>query len=170
MAEDKQNNKPGEYSNFLVYLKLEPYLAQWVSHEHGLPIRFPRGSIENDIIELGLKIRDDDNDEEVDLPGEGKYPVVLPFFKHKDVRYYNYLSDSSKEHLIHCLKIRFAIALWNDLYKFGNIGIQKQDLIYVWMDAHDIDDTETNWLVISKIYTRKRKAYQQQKRRRKDSS
>jgi hypothetical protein len=38
------------------------------------------------------------------------------------------------------------------------------------MDAHDIDDTETNWLVISKIYTRKRKAYQQQKRRRKDSS
>ena len=168
MAEDKKSNKPGDFSNFMVYLKLEPYLAQWVAHEHGFPIRFPRGSIENDIIELGLKIRGDD--EPVDLPGEGKYAVVLPYYKHKDVMYYNHLSESSKEHLIHCLKIRFAIALWNDLFKFGNIGKQKQDLIYAWMDAHDIDDTETNWLVISKIYTRKRKAYQQQKRRRKDSS
>jgi hypothetical protein len=83
--------------------------------------------------------------------------------------YYNHLSESSKEHLIHCLKIRFAIALWNDLFKFGNIGKQKQDLIYAWMDAHDIEDTETNWNAISKIYARKRKSYFQQKRRRDNS-
>ncbi len=166
MAEEKQKNKPGDFSNFMVYVKMEPYLAQWVAHEHGIPIRFPRGSIENDIIELGLKIRGDD--EPVDLPGEGKYAVVLPFYKHKDVMYYNHLSESSKDQLVHCLKVRFAIALWNDLYRFGHIGKKKEDLIYAWMDAHDIDDTETNWLVISKIYSRKRRAYQQQKRREKD--
>ena len=168
MADEKQKNKPGDYSNFMAYLKLEPYLAQWVAHEHGFPIRFPRGSIENDIIELGLKIRDPEK-EPVDLPGEGKYPVVLPFFKFKDVMTYNHLSDSSKDELVHCLKVRFAIALWNDLFKFGHIGKQKQDLIYAWMDAHDIDDTETNWNAISKIYARKRKSYNQQKRRRDDS-
>ena len=168
MAEDNPKPRPGDYSNFLVYVRMEQYLAQWAAHEHGLPIRFPRGAIENEIIELGLKIRGEDDD--LDLPEEGKYPVVLPFFKYKDVRYYNYLSESSKDELVHCLKIRFTISLWNDLYRFGNIGKQKQDLIYAWMDAHDIDDTETNWLVISKIYTRKRKAYQQQQRRQKDTS
>ena len=163
MADEKQKNKPGDYSNFMAYLKLEPYLAQWVAHEHGFPIRFPRGSIENDIIELGLKIRGDD--EPVDLPGEGMYPVVIPFYKYKDVMTYNHLSESSKDQLIHCLKVRFAIALWNDLFKFGHIGKQRQDLIYAWMDAHDIDDTETNWNTISKIYTRKREAYRKQKQR-----
>lgn len=167
MADEKQKNKPGDYSNFMTYLKLEPYIAQWVAHEHGFPIKFPRGSIENDIIELGLKIREDD--EPLDLPGEGKYPVVIPFFKYKDVMKFNYLSNSSKDQLIHCLKVRFTIALWNDLFKFGHIGKQKQDLIYAWMDAHGIDDTETNWNVVSKIYARKRKAYQRQKEREMDS-
>lgn len=152
------------YSNFLVYLKLEPYLAQWLANKHGqFPVRFPKGSIENDIIELGL--RPLGQDESPDLPGEDKYPIVLPFFRYKDVRFNNYLPQSAKSELIHCLKVQFAIELWKDLNKFGYIGKQKQDLIYAWIDAHDIDDTEANWNAIAKIYARKREAHRRQRKR-----
>ena len=143
---------------------MEPYLAQWLAHKFGpYPIRFPKGSIENDIIELGLKPLPEGASP--DLPGEGKYPIVLPFFRYKDVRFHNYLPQSAKSELIHNLKVCFAIELWKDLNKFGYIGKQKQDLIWTWMETHGIEDTETNFNAILKIYARKRDAFRKQLKR-----
>ena len=162
----KQDNTE-EPTYFVTYIKLEPYLAQWLVHEHGeFPLRFPRGSVENEIIELGL--RPMGKKDPPDIPGEGKYPIEIPFFKFRETRNNNYLSPKAKRQLVSCLKTRFSIALWTDLYRFGNIGKQKQDLIYIWMDTHDIDDTETNWLAISKIYSRKQDAYRKRKKSEED--
>ena len=142
----------------IIYLKLDPYLAQWLSNEHGgTPIVFPKNSAENDVLELGL-IRKP-------LlaiapgPGENRVPIVVPYFKNKDVRKCNFLPASGRRSLARCIRSRFVITLWNDLYKFGNIGKRKQDLIWTWMEAHGIEANETNFNTIVKIYKRKRDVY-----------
>lgn len=141
----------------VIYLRLDPYLAQWLIHEHGDPVVFPKNSAENDVLELGL-IR------KPFLactpgPGENRVPIVVPYFKNKDVRKYNYLDAAGRRSLAKCIRSRFVISLWNDLYKFGHIGRQKQDLIWTWMEAHGIEASETNFNTIFKIYKRKRDVY-----------
>ena len=83
----------------------------------------------------------------------------MPFFKSKDVRGKKYLPLAARNTLKRCIRNRFVIQLWSDLFRFGYIGKQKQDLIWAWMDAHGIEATETNWNTIAKIYDRKRRAY-----------
>ena len=147
-------------SDYIIYLRLDPYLAQWLKHEHGEPVEFPKNSTENDVLELGLIQKP--LLAFVPGPGENRVAIALPFFKNKDVRKCHYLPASGRRSLARCIRSRFVIALWNDLYKFGNIGKRKQDLIWTWMEAHGIEPTDTNWNTIAKIYMRKRSVYRKQ--------
>lgn len=148
-------------SDIVIYLKLDPYLAQWLTHEHGgNPVVFPKNSAENDILELGLTLKPylaAPNE-----PGIDKVPISVPYFKSKDVRSYNYLPPKGRRALARCIRTRFVISMWNDLFKFGNIGKRKQDIIWTWMEAHGIEATDTNWNTIAKIYMRKRSVYRKQ--------
>ena len=90
---------------------------------------------------------------------------VFPCFKHKNIRYNTYLSAASRRVLALCIRKRFSIELWNDLFKFGNIGKRKQDIIWAWMETHGIEMNDTNWNTIAKIYMRKRNVYRQTLRR-----
>lgn len=149
-------------SDIVIYLKLEPYLAQWLKHEHGEnPVVFPKNSAENDILELSLTLKP--YLAIPNQPGDDKVPISVPYFKSKDVRSYNYLPPGGRRALARCIRTRFVIALWNDLYKFGNIGKRKQDIIWAWMEAHGIESNDTNWNTIAKIYMRKRSVYRKQK-------
>ena len=148
-------------SEIIIYLKLDPYLAQWLAHEHGgNVVEFPK---ENDILELGLMRPP--YFASANEPGKDKVPIGVPWFKSKNVRFNNYLSARSRRALAQCIRTRFVVALWKDLYKFGYIGKRKQDLIWAWMETHGIEATETNWNTIAKIYLRKRNVYREQKRR-----
>ena len=151
-------------SGIFIYIKLEPWLAQWVMNEQGgNPIHFSRKSTEHNILEtflIHLPYGTTPN-----LPGENTVPIELPHFKHKDVRVYNYLPRKAQNALKRCIRNRFVIDLWQDLHQFGYIGKRKQDLIYAWMAAHGISATETNFFALQKIYQRKRQAYLQQKYR-----
>ena len=141
----------------MIYLKLEPYIAQWLVHEHGNPVEFPRNSAENDVIELALTTLPDGT--APNLPSEGTVAIKIPTFKYKDVRDNNYLPQKGQNSLRACIRARFSLQLWKELQKFGYIGEQKQDLIYAWMQAHGIEPDETNFNTIAKIYMRKRNAY-----------
>ena len=241
--ENKTQPQTEQREIFYSYLKMDPYLAQWLIFKHGgEPIEFQKNSIENDIIGMGLTtppkpkkkkkkkekaeepeatdavektvktvtdrgtegtieteesagtenpVKTEGAEESVeteaseetakpeetkesneteddmlkrpdDLPGKGKVAIVLPYFKYKDIRFYNFLPISARDSLVQCLRARFAVELWKDLYKFGYIGKQKKDLIYAWMASHGIEDTETNFLAISKMYYRKRDAFRKQ--------
>ena len=145
-------------SEIVIHLQLEPYLAQWLINAHdSLPVEFPRNSAENDILEIYL-IRTPPFPASNE-PGENTVPIAVPFFKSKDVRGKKYLPLAARNTLKRCIRNRFVIQLWSDLFRFGYIGKQKQDLIWAWMDAHGIEATETNWNTIAKIYDRKRRAY-----------
>lgn len=154
-------------SEEVIYLKLETYLAQWVVHEYGTPVAFPKNSYENDLLELSLTVRPKNGTAEEETT-EGKVPISLPYFKNKDVRYNNYLPKEGQRAMQKCIRSRFIVSLWQDLHKFGNIGKQKQDLIYAWMAAHGIEATERNWNTLAKIYQRRQDAYRknQKKQRR----
>jgi len=159
MEEDQQTR---EYvSDFVIYLKVEPYLAQWLYNHYGNPVVFPKNSTENDIIELGLVTKKiaKKEEEEPDLPGEGKIAISLPYFKFTEVRNRFHLLKKSKESLLVCIRARFALELWTELFKFRNRKEMKQEIIWVWMEKHGIDMTESNWNVIAKIFDRKKSVY-----------
>lgn len=152
-----------QMSDIVIYLRLDTYLAQWLTHEHGgHPVVFPKNSVEHNILETFLTTRPPFGAQVG--PGENRVAIQLPYLKNKNVRYSNFLPHSARRSLANSIRNRFIIALWNDLYRFGNIGRRKQDLIWAWMEAHGIDATETNWNTIAKIYKRKRDAYQRQQK------
>ena len=155
-------------SDIRVYVKLDSYLAEWLVHEHGgTPVVFPKNSYENDVLEMSLTLRP--KEMEGDGPGEGKIPIVVPYFKKKDVRSYNYLPRNGQLAIQKSIRQRFVIQLWRDLHKFGNIGKQRKELIYAWMEAHGITPSDTNWNTLAKIYQRRQDVYRKQRKMAKNS-
>lgn len=145
-------------SNYYIYIKLDPYLAQWFIHENGgtTPVCLKKGSQEHDLLKLFLEKAPESH---YHFQQADEVAIALPYFKNKDPRNYNYLPKRAMDALKDCIRTRFTIQLWEDLHTFGNIGKRNDNLIYAWMHKNGIEDTETNWNAISKIYYRKRKVY-----------
>ena len=148
----------------LLYLRLQPWLKQWLVNEQGEePVKFLRNSTENDILQIYLKAMP--KDATPDKPDKDTVAIVLPQFKKKDTRVYNYLDRHGKALLRNCIRSRMILAMWNDLSQFGNIGKQTQDLIWAWMETNGIELNETNFCALQKIYQRRRNAYLKKKYR-----
>lgn len=147
---------------YTIFIHLEPYLAQWLQHESGgeYPIRIKRGSAESDILECYLRAQPKDEDYIPQVKAEeGQVEIVLPCFKRKDIRTYNYLPPRAAVSLQECIRNRFRVALWKDLYTIGNVVMRTDITISRWMTAHGIQDDDRNWNTIAKILQRKRAIY-----------
>lgn len=146
-------------SQLSIYLKLEPYVAQWFVHEMGgEPVQLPKRSSESDIIEYFLKPKPTDAGE--NLKEAGDIEISIPTYKHKDTSYFNYMPPKAKAALARCITVRFRVQLWQDLHKLHNPEFCcLTELIYAWMEKHGIDCTEQNWEAIRQFYFRKRKIY-----------
>ena len=147
---------------YSVFITLEPYLAQWLIHECGgeTPIRMKRGSAEADILELWLSKPPKDPEWSPQLtPLPGQVEVILPYFNNKNIRYNYYLSPRGEVCLHACIKNRFRVQLWKDLYTIGNVTKRNDIAISEWMEAHGIEVNDTNWNTIAKILQRKRAIY-----------
>lgn len=153
----------------LVYIPLEPYLAQWFIHHHGgmSPVQLRRGSSDSDILEVFLTRRPADAVPERDT--SGMVPVIIPSFRFKPAEYYNYLPPAAVDAFVRNVRTQFDVEMWSDLYRFGHIGKRKDHLIYAWMESHGIEATETNWNAIAKRYQRKRKWTIENRRKGKNS-
>jgi hypothetical protein len=144
---------------FYLYVNIDPYLAQWFIHECGgeTPVKLIRGSIE--YIWLETFLRCTPKDEKPRLANENTLTILLPNFRSKDTRYYNYLSEDAEKIFVSIIRNRFDICMWNELHRFGNLVTRLDGIIYSFMDYHGIEHTETNWNAISKRYQRKRNIY-----------
>ena len=154
-------NKDDLDKKFFIYLNLEPYLAQWFIHDCGgtQPIVLRKNSVERRILATYLlKLPPGARP---NLKENSNVEIVLPEYKAKPPKSYNYLPRRAKEELKRCIRNRFVIQLWNDLHYHGYIGRRRDNLIYAWMEAHGIELTETNWNTIAKIYIRQYKNYLQ---------
>ena len=147
---------------FTVFITLEPYLAQWLTHESGgsTPITIKRGSAEADLLEMFLSKQPTDPDYRPQLrPLPGQVEILLPAFKHKDTRIYNYLPPRGEISLHACIRNRFKVMLWKELHTIGNV-VQRTDMaISDWMEAHGIEVDDKNWNTVAKILQRNRAVY-----------
>ena len=147
---------------YTIFLSLEPYLAQWLAHQcvGSHPITLKRGSAECDILQLHLQLQPKDRDYIPQVkPLPGQVEIVLPFFKHKDIRSYNFLPTKGQRALHECIRNRFLVALWKDIQTIGNITRRTDKTIEQWMIENGIEPDDRNWNTIAKILQRKRAVY-----------
>ena len=83
-------------SQFVIYLKLKPYLAEWLVHSLGVPVCFPHCSNENAIIRTFLQKQPLGK---VEKQTDGMVAIVIPDSKAKPVSTYNYLGEHGKKAL-----------------------------------------------------------------------
>ncbi len=152
-------------SKYCIYLKLEPYLAQWFVHRHGgsLPVELRRGAPERDLLQLFLAKTPEGQLPE--LPEPDSVAIALPYFRDKDPRVYNHLPDQARAALAENIRVQFDVELWRDIHTFGNINRQQKTLLYAWMEAHGIECSGSNWDTIAKKYQRKRKCMSRKKQK-----
>lgn len=147
-------------SQFLLYLKIEPYLAQWLINEAGgNPVKLRRGSSESDILERFLTTGATGRTGEIS-PSEANVSIFLPTFRDKDPRYYNYLPPRARKSLERNIYVRFRCQLWKELHTLANVDCPIGELVWAWMESHGIEDDPKNWETIRQMYYRQRKVYQ----------
>lgn len=139
----------------LLYLTLDEYLAQWLIHtSESVPVRFPKGSVENRL--LSVFLTKPPRDSAPDMPGPGKVPIELPVIKGLNPLSNYHLPNHARHQLVEMIRNRFDVQLFDDLHQFDNYGQRLDNLIYAWMENHGIDNTERNWNAIAKTYQRLR--------------
>lgn len=125
---------------FLLYLRLEPYLAQWFNNEYNYasPIFLKKGSSEADILETFIATQRDGRKGEV-RPDQANVVIALPSFRDKPPRHYNYLPPRGRAALERNIYVRFRVMLWKDLQSIEHVECPLTDRIYAWMEQHGID-------------------------------
>lgn len=142
-------------SSFVIYLKLEKYLSEWLTNSLGDPVRFPVQSNENAIIRRFLQKQPIDKQPETMSPGLTR--VVIPESKAKPTATYNYFGPHAKLALIEAIEDLFRQNMWAELGTMfdGTVGLNKT--IAAWCEMHGIDDDHTE--AVRQKYYRIRKSY-----------
>lgn len=143
-------------SKFVIYIKLEKYISEWLTHSLGYPVRFPNGSNENAVIRAF--IQQTPKGETPKTAAEGMTPIYIPDSKAKPPESYNYMTDSGKKAVREAIHDLFTRNLWNELRPIDSIkGVGVNTRIAAWCEMHGIglDRVET----VRQKYYRIRDAY-----------
>lgn len=143
-------------SQFVIYIKLEKYISEWLTHSLGYPVRFPNGSNENAVIRAF--IQQTPKGETPETAAEGMTPIYIPDSKAKPPEGYNYMTDSGKKAVREAIIDLFTRNLWNELRPIDSIkGVGVNTRIAAWCEMHGIglDRVET----VRQKYYRIREAY-----------
>ena len=169
--------------NYHLYLTMPDYLAQWYAHEcrrnhqaagdtFSAPVyRYPeqvhpvRGSVESDILETFLTKQP--GPKPVDFKEGANLVLVIPSFRHRDPEIYNYLPPESRRYLNETIRRRFKCALFDDIHRLEVKSTLKNLAIEAWMERHGIENTETNFFAVLKVYDRACAVYRVSESRRK---
>lgn len=143
-------------SKFVIYLDVEPYMKQWLTHAYGDPVVFPASSSENAVIRrLTTKRPSNDVPEQ---PSDRAVAISIPSCKYKSPETYNYLTPFGKQALSESLDDLFRINMWQDLGDLSDTSCTKMSAFRAWCQMHgiDIDYAET----IRMKWYRMRRAHQ----------
>lgn len=142
-------------SSIVFYLRLEPYLRQWLVHSLGDPVVFPAQSNENVVIRRFLRKRPEDIRPE--LAADGLTAICIPDSKAKPPQYYNYLGKKAKAAVKETIEDLFRTNLWNEISDLTrrNCGLNKT--IAAWCEMHGIDDDYSE--TVRQKYYRMRDSY-----------
>lgn len=124
-------------SSYNTYIRLQPFVAEFLKYSLGDPIVFPPQSIENSTIRVFLQPLP--KGKQPDLPAPGLTAVAIPDSKAKPVETNNYLSPRGKNALIECCNLLFNRCLRAELEDMSKIGCRTMTAIYAWCEKHGID-------------------------------
>lgn len=142
-------------SDYLVYLSVPTYLAQWIDHTFGNPAQLIKDSPECRVMnEFLVKTPCDAKPDTGDI---SNISISIPFFKGKDPRTYNYLHKTGKKALEESFRTLLVKNLMEEVGSLENGNTKIATLIYAWMEKHGIGENE--WYTVSQIYYRTRKKY-----------
>ena len=142
-------------SDFVIYIRLEKYLSQWLTSALGCPVRFPAQSNENSVIRRFLTKLPPGKQPE--MAAEGLTPIVIPDSKAKDPAVFNYFGPRAKKALTEAIEDLFRRNMWAEIGDLldGTVGLNKT--IGAWCELHGIDDDYTE--TVRQKYYRIRNAY-----------
>ena len=142
-------------SDFNVYIKLKPFVQQFIQHDFGTPAVFPDKGPENSTIHHFVMRRPDDK--APDVEEDGLTAISIPDSCTKPARYYNYLTPRGKKAVAECCEYLFKRALWKELGDMSDIGCNMMTAIYAWCEQHGIaidyaDTIRQRWYRLRNAY------------------
>ena len=124
-------------SKFVVYLKLKPFVAQWLHHHYGCPVQFQPHSVENStILQFTQKLPEG---RKPDVAAPGLTAICIPDNEKKDPAVFNYLGTKGKEAVVDCIERTFKLMMWSELNDMSEIGCSVLNAIDAWCEMHGID-------------------------------
>lgn len=142
-------------TKYCVYIKLPPFVDQFLRHSLGCPVTFPSHSVENATLHC-FTTRQPES-ESPDTGGSGLTAISIPDSKSKPSAVYNHLTPRGKLAVAECCDLLFNRCLWNELGDLNAVNCKTTTAVYAWCERHgiSIDYADT----IRQRYYRMRVAY-----------
>lgn len=139
-------------SDFVFYIKLKPFVAQWAKHTFGNPITFPARSPENNII---TRFIEKNEDSILDLKHDGMTAVAIPASREKNPRFWNHLPPKWKKYIVTDIENMMINSMYSDL---SEVAHNKNLLcaIQAWCSSKHIDIDYAN-TIAQKFYRLRKK-------------
>lgn len=147
-----------------VYIQVTRHVAEWCRHEYAVgnnAVRFPRGSAENDILELTLQKQPENAMPIIPQETPETLAIEIPNFKAKPPMFYNHLTKAAENMLAHTIYVRFRMTVWKELHTFDKLNLPIADSVWDFMERHGIDLNEQAHEAIRQMYFRQRKKYRE---------
>lgn len=143
-------------SDYLIYVKLEPFIRQWLVNSFPEPVTFAPQSVGNATIRHFLVKQPADRP--VPLKEEGDVAFRIPDSKYKPPRTYNYLTRYGHAALREHINDLFNLDLWNSLSDVATNNLHVMNSVYQFCDDHNIDIDYAG--TIRQRFYRMRKSYE----------
>lgn len=124
-------------TEFFVYLKLKPYVRQWLTAIYGEPVRFNAHSLENNELMRWLIPVPDGCMPLTKEPGTTA--IVIPDSKKKKPLEYNYLTKEARDCIVSMLNNNFDSDMKHSVRHSMHNGSSKVMALRAWMKEHKID-------------------------------
>lgn len=130
-------------SHYLTYIQLKPFIAQWLVHTFGDPVRFPHNSPENALLHRRcIKLP---RGVQPDAAGEGLTAIAIPWCDERNIRYNNYLPPDGKRELVYLIECLFTLS-WRQqlLVELLDPNCKIKSVVLDWCTSHGIDEKYAN--------------------------
>ena len=124
-------------SQYVFYLKLPKYLAEWLTNRLGNPVAFPYSSPQNAIIRTYISKQPPNV--AVETGDEESVAIVIPDSVAKPVESYNYMGRLGKEAVAETIKDLFLRQLWTEITPLSGSRVKLNKLIAAWCEMNGID-------------------------------
>jgi len=139
-----------------ISLYVAPYIADWLVHHFGEPVRFPNGSPENVMLRYYTSKR---APEQVEHPRHTRpVRIILPDHPYKRAQYYCHLSDKNRGKFCRMLSELFKAQLWTDNVRLLTSRTEIKDGLICWCRKNGVGTQHLD--TVTKIFYRARLRYQ----------